>query len=342
MRFSTPLLGMMLLSSVLTFNARAQEPRRLGINTTFRTFREEIKSIQELGVGAIRVPLQWQLVRIQPNEYDWSTVDVLLKVAQSKQLEVLFSIRTTFRPIVTERSMRRSPTRSERSSIDKDEWVYFVRALANRYRGQGVTYEIENEVNDEGLWKGTQDQYLELLKAGYEAIKKADPNAVVLPSAMNCGILRNAQSGWVSEKDWKWHDGWLQRILSTRDFDVVNVHDYYFPSNIVANGLTFQSYLEHIHELMKKSGLGDRPLWITETGFVSHPADASGRMDGGSYEKQAAWLTEACQQGFKLGVQRIYWLLLGDRKGPYFGSMGLADAKGDPRPAWNAFRQFSK
>ena len=45
---------------------------------------------------------------------------------------------------------------------------------------------------------------------------------------------------------------------------------------------------------------------------------------------------EAYQQAFELGVERIYWLLLRDRKKPYFGSMGLADAKGDPRPAWNA------
>jgi hypothetical protein len=43
-----------------------------------------------------------------------------------------------------------------------------------------------------------------------------------------------------------------------------------------------------------------------------------------------------------LGVERIYWLLLRDRKEPYFGSMGLADAKGNPRPAWNALKQSIK
>jgi hypothetical protein len=342
MRMSTLLTGMMVLSSLLAFNADAQEPKRLGINTTFRTFREEIKYIEELGAGTIRVPLQWRLVKIRPGEYDWTTVDRLLKMAQTKQIEVLFNICTTSREEIQKHKGKRVPTQTDQSSTDKEEWVHFVKALAGRYRGQGVNYEIENEVNEGVFWKGTQDEYLELLKAGYDVIKKADPNARVLPSAMRCGILRNSQSGWVSEKDWKWHDGWLQRILSTKDFDVVNVHNYYFPSDITANGLTFQSYLEHIHDLMKKSGSGDRPLWITETGFVSLPTDASGRMDDGSYEKQAAWLTEAYQQAFKFGVERIYWLLLRDRKEPYFGSMGLADAKGGPRPAWNAFRQFSK
>jgi len=342
MRMSAFLIGMVLLSSSLAFDAHAERARRLGINTTFRTFREEIKYIEESGVGTIRVPLQWQLVKIQPGEYDWSTVDRLLKMVQAKQIEVLFTIRTNFSEEKQKHKRKRGAIEITPESLDKKGWVGFVGALANRYRGQGVNYEIENEVNEGAFWKGTLEQYLELLKAGYDVIKKADPNAKVLPSAMRCGILQNSQSGWVGEKAWKWHDGWLKPIFSTKKFDVVNVHDYYFPSDITANGLTFRSYLEHIHGLMKELGLGDRPIWITETGFVSLPTDASGRMDNGSYEKQAAWLTGAYQQAFEFGAERVYWLLLRDRKEAYFGSMGLVDAKGDPRPSWNAFRHFAK
>jgi hypothetical protein len=215
-----------------------------------------------------------------------------------------------------------------------------VEILANRYQGQGVNYEIESEVNETASWKGSREEYLELLKAGYEAIKKADPKTRVLPSAMGCGITRNLQLGSGGRSAWRWHDRWLQAILSTKQFDAVSVHDYYFPSEISANGLTFRSYLEHVRDVMKKLGLERFPFWITETGFVSLPADASGRMDNGSPEKQARWLTEAYQQAFELGVERIYWVLLADSKTPYFGSMGLADAKGDHRPAWNALAQF--
>ena len=341
---STFLVGMVLLSFIFVFDAHAEKARRLGINTTFRTFREEIKYIEESGVGTIRVPLQWQLIRIQPGEYDWSTVDQLLKIVQAKQIELVFTVRTNFPEEKQKQKHKRKRGAIEITpeSLDKKGWVDFVGSLANRYRGQGVNYEIENEVNEEAFWKGTLEQYLELLNAGYDVIKKADPNAKVLPSAMRCGILQNSQSSWVGEKAWKWHDGWLKPILSTKKFDVVNVHDYYFPSGITANGLTFRSYLQHIHDLMKESGLGDRPIWITETGFVSLPTDASGRMDNGSYEKQAAWLTEAYQQAFEFGAERVYWLLLRDRKEAYFGSMGLVDAKGDPRPSWNAFRQLTK
>ena len=342
-RMSALLIGMTLFFSIFTFNVQAQGTSRLGLNTTLRTFGEEIKYIQELGVSTIRVPLQWQLVRIRPGEYDWSTIDRLVKATQTKQIEVLFTIRTTFR----EETKKPKPKKGaipqiSPPSVDREHWVHFVETLANRYRGQGVNYEIENEVNGEAFWKGTSEEYLELLKAGYDVIKKADPQAKVLPSAMGCGIVRNFQLELERQEAWKWHDSWLQPIFSTKKFDVVNIHNYYFPSDIVANGLTFRSYLEHIQDLMKKSGLGDRPIWITETGFVSLPVDASGRMDYGSPEKQAQWLKEAYQQAFELGVERIYWLLLRDRKEPYFGSMGLADAKGNPRPVWNALYQLGK
>jgi len=341
-RTSVFLIAMLLISSVLAFNAHAERAKRLGINTTFRTFREEIKSIEELGAGTIRVPLQWQLIKIQKGQYDWSAVDQLLKVVQAKQLEVLFTLRTNFPKEAQKHRRKRVAIEIHPESLDKKEWVHFVETLANRYRGKRVSYEIENEVNEETFWKGTLEQYVELLEAGYDVIKKADPNANVLPSAMKCGILQNSQAGWVGEKAWKWHDGWLKPIFSTRKFDVVNIHNYYFPSEIAANGLTFRSYLQHIHGLMKESGLGDRPIWITETGFVSLPTDAGGRRDDGSNEKQAAWLAEAYQQAFEFGAERVYWLLLRDGKEAYFGSMGLEDAKGDPRPSRNTFRQFAK
>jgi len=342
MRMSRLLIGTVLLSSILAYHAHAQGAGRLGINTTFHTLREEIKYIEESGVSTIRVPLQWQLIKIRPGEYDWGSVDRLLKSVQTKQIEVLFTIRTNFPEGPQKPIRKRGAIQLTPELLDKKEWVGFVGTLAHRYRGQGVKYEIENEVNEAAFWKGTLEEYLELLRAGYDAIKKADPNAKVLPSAMRCGILQNSQSGWVGEKGWKWHDGWLKQIFSTKKFDVVNVHNYYFPSDIIANGLTFRSYLQHIHDLMKESGLGDRPIWITETGFVSLPTVAGGRTDNGSYEKQAVWLTEAYRQAFEFGVERVYWLLLRDRKETYFGSMGLADSKDNLRPSWNAFRQFAK
>ena len=357
-RVSRLLIGILLFFSIWTFNAQAQEVKRLGLNTTIRNVGEEIKSIQELGVSLIRMPLEWQLIKVRPGEYDWTVIDRLVKAAQTRQVEVLLTIRSRWE---TEKEKTQKYKAKKGSiqitpinppSVNKEQWIHFVETLANRYRGQGVNYEIGNEVNEETSWRGTLEEYLELLTLGYDVIKKADPQAKVLPSAMGCGILRNYKSGLVRQEAWKWHDSWLQSILSTKKFDVVNVHNYYFPSDIVANGLIFRTYLEHIQELMRRSGVGDRPIWITEIGYVSSPTETGGRIetgslietggrkDNGSPEKQARWLTEAYQQAFELGVERIYWYLLHDRKEIYFGSMGLADSKGNPRLAWDALKKF--
>ena len=99
------LTSTMFVSSILIFNAHAQEVGRLGLNTALRTFGEDIKSMQELGVSTMRVPLQWQLVRIRPGKYDWSTVDRLLKAAQTKNIEVLFTLRTLFREETKNKSL---------------------------------------------------------------------------------------------------------------------------------------------------------------------------------------------------------------------------------------------
>lgn len=346
MRMTALLIGVMLLLSILVLNARAQESSRIGLNSTLHSFGEDLKSLQKLGVSAIRMPLQWQFIKLSPGEYDWRTVDRFVKEAQARQIDVLFNIRTTFpsKPIKSgpKRGIIQTSPQITPPSMDAQEWIRFVKILADHYRGQGVNYEIENEVNETASWKGTLDEYLELLKAGYDAIKKADPKAKVLPSAMGSGITRTYQLGSGDQKVWKWHDSWLEPILSTKRFDAVSVHNYYFPSDIVVNEATFHSYLEHIREMMKKSGLGDRPIWITETGFVGAPTNASGRMDKGSPEKQSLWLKEAYEQAAQSGVERMYWLLIRDRKEPYFGSMGLADEKGEPRPVWNTVKQFGR
>ncbi len=331
-----------LLVSVLALDCQAIESGRFGMNTGPRAFQTDTKSISELGIGSVRLPLQWQMVEPRPGQFDWSTTDRIVETAEAKQVQVLFTLRCISSWGTKEQTVERSIYHSASAPKDMNEWTRYVKELATRYRGRGVHYEIDNEVNGPTFWSGTLDEYLELLKASYGAIKEADPQARVLPSAMACKIVRNFKSAGFQSEEWKRHDTWLRAILSTKAFDVVSVHDYYFPSGIVANGLTFQSYLDHIREMMSEAGVADRPIWITETGFVSKPTNASGRLDDGSPQKQAQWLKQAFRQAQENGVERFFWIMVRDRKEAYFGSMGLANADGNPRPAWTAVMQLIK
>ncbi|MBI4832049.1 MAG: beta-galactosidase [Candidatus Lindowbacteria bacterium] len=331
---------MLLLVSIVALDCQAVESKRIGLNAGPKAFGESIKYTGDLGIGSMRVVVQWQLVEPSPGQFDWTTTDRIVDTAQAKNVEVLFTLRSISSWGTKQETQQRSIYRSGSAPSDMKQWTQFLEALAGRYKGRGVHYEIENEVNGPTFWSGTVEEYVELLKASYPVIKQADPDARVLPSAMACKIVRNFKPG--RNEEWNRHDEWLRAILSTKSFDAVSVHNYYFPSEIVANGLTFRGYLDHIRDLMKEAGVSERPIWITEAGYVSRTTDASGRKDKGTPEKQAKWLKEAYQQAFESGVERVFWLLLRDREEAYFGSMGLADANGKPRPAWNAMKQLTK
>jgi hypothetical protein len=220
------------------------------------------------------------------------------------------------------------------ASLPKDmsRWEAFVSALAGRYKGRNVAYEIENEPNSD-FWSGTMDDYLALLKATFAAIMRSDPQATVLSGALACHPAFNYPNDSVTQKQNQAFDDWQNAILATRAFNTIAVHDYYFPDHAV-NGWTFATYLAHVRDLAAAAGCDKCPIWITETGYVSRPQKAGTRTDPGSPQAQAQWLGQSLQQAFAHGVERVYWLFLKDHPGArYFASMGLGDAGGKARPA---------
>ncbi len=69
-----------------------------------------------------------------------------------------------------------------------EDWAEFLSALATRYRGRIHAYELWNEPNLAREWgqrKPDPRQYLQLLKAGYQAIKQADPSALVISAGLS-------------------------------------------------------------------------------------------------------------------------------------------------------------
>ena len=74
------------------------------------------------------------------------------------------------------------------------DWSDFLGALAARYRGRIQAYEIWNEPNLDREWGGKKpdpNAYTSMLKASYQAIKAADPDALVV-SAGPAGALTSS------------------------------------------------------------------------------------------------------------------------------------------------------
>jgi hypothetical protein len=68
------------------------------------------------------------------------------------------------------------------------DWSDFLTALATRYRGRITTYEIWNEPNIDREWGNKRPDpvaYTSMLKSSYQAIKTADPQALVVSAGMS-------------------------------------------------------------------------------------------------------------------------------------------------------------
>src|SRR5437870_3180653 len=77
------------------------------------------------------------------------------------------------------------------------DWTDFLTALATRYRGRIHAYEIWNEPNLDREWGDSQPNakaYTAMLKASYQAIKAADPQALVVSAGMSPTTTNNAQA----------------------------------------------------------------------------------------------------------------------------------------------------
>jgi Cellulase (glycosyl hydrolase family 5) len=312
---------------------KAPPDQRLGINPwDMQSFLSDTPGYIGTNVGSIRIDLPWQQVQPRPGVFDWDALDSVVRTARTNGMDVLITLRAISSWGTKLPANSKDLYHGASLPLDMSRWETFVSAMADRYRGGGVAYEIENEPNSK-FWSGTMDEYLTLLKATFAVITRSDPQARVLSGALACHTAFTYPDSATTEKQNQSFDTWQKAILATHAFNTIGVHDYYFPDAAV-NGWTFVSFLDHVADLARTTGCDKCPIWVTETGYVSRPQRAGMRTDAGSPQAQARWAAEAFRQAFGHMVERVYWLFLKDHPNTgYFASMGLTDMRGTARPA---------
>ena len=138
---------------------------------------------------------------------------------------------------------------------------------------------------------GAPNEYLQMLRLGYRAVKEANPDAIVVSGALTPTGINNPAIA-VDDKVY------LQRLLAinqgeaARYFDALGVHVTAGPnapddsvaspthSRATCNGgwanhssFFFTRYQE-LYEVMRAAGITDKPIWITEVGWpvATNPA----------------------------------------------------------------------
>jgi polysaccharide biosynthesis protein PslG len=253
----------------------------------FETTRRDLGLVNEMGFGWVKQRFEWRY--IEPHvkgQYDWGEPDRIVDAIDKADLKVIARIDN--QPKWT-RNDDSWPTPGPPEKLS--DWGDFMGAMAARYKGRIQAYEIWNEPNLAREW-GNQPpnprEYVEMLKVAYKAIKKSDPDAVVITA----GLSPTTTTGRVAMPDLDFAKAMY--AAGAKDyFDMLGVHAAGFkappelsPDEIARDrrynngeGAAGRIYgfrhAEDLRQVMVANGDASKRVAVLEFGWTSDPRPAS-------------------------------------------------------------------
>ena len=312
--------------------------------------------VRGAGFNWVKQQLRWEWVEKNgKGQFEWRTPDLIVDLAAARGLKVLFSV--TAAP---QWANGGNPVTSP--PLNPNDLADFFRAMATRYKGRVGAYEVWNEQNlscaEWGCKPVNAADYVNLLRLSYQAIKAADPSAIVISGALT-------PTGW--------NDGttaiddvvFLDQMYAAglKNYcDAIGAHPNGFdnpPGDWVDRSTDSNAQMkghpsfyfrraEQLRDIMVKYGDGNKKMWITEVGWTTlnqNPDYAYGAHT--SEAEQAQFLVDAIKMAKNWGwVQALFvWNLNfqtvvppSDEKYPY----GIVRSDWSPRPAYTALQQMAK
>jgi hypothetical protein len=207
-------------------------------------------------------------------------------------------------------------------------WGNFVYHAVNRYKHQGVkVWEMWNEPDWGFFWCSNGDHrasYAQLLRVGYLAAKRADPDATVLFGGMFY---------WT---DPGFFEGTLDILRNMPDaaannyfFDVVAYHFYVNPYNL--------NIAAQARGHMASRGINPKPIWVNETNLpLCGERYACPRQYSGTQRDQAAFQLQTMALSYALGIDKVFGFQLYDDGNTE--DFGYIRNNGTTREAYTAFQ----
>jgi hypothetical protein len=266
----------------------------LGLSASVRLYSgrarcEEVRLAQATGVRAVREDLSWALAEPQPNRYNWSVYDNVVRTATESGLLLL--------PVLDDSPAWAAPTGASLPS-SPGAYAAFVGAAVARYGPGGafwranphlparplVWYELWNEPY---FAEGNRDPgvYARLAQAATIAGRAANPSArFLIEGDTSYQTSGGGQSDWIA--------GMYAAVPDLgKYFDALAVHPYGGdPAIYTPQGDTAEQpgRIEQAHGELAAHGDGSKPIWVTEIGWST----CSGADVCVSEAQQAAYLHE--------------------------------------------------
>jgi len=243
------------------------------------------------------------------------------------------------------------------------DYLDFLFAFASRYKGRIRAYEIWNEPNLAREWGGhapNAAEYVNMLRAAYRTIKRADPNAMII----SAGLTPTGTQPPIAVPDDVYLEQMYQAMGGSSDgyFDVLGVHAAGYkappelsPDEAAANpdygGERFFCFrrVEDLRAIMERYGDSHKQIAILEFGWTSDPRSMSPyHWHAVTEEQKAAYMVRAYQWARDhwsdwIGLMSLIYVADPDwtaENEEYWWAITNPD--GTPRPAYKAVKGMNK
>lgn len=316
-----------------------------------------LDAVNEAGFSWIRVQVRWSSIEPTPGVYRFDHLDRLVDRARQRNIRVMASV-------------LKAPTWATADGStglpeDVEPFGAVTQRLAEHFRGRIDAYEIWNEQNLAFETGGYVDvgRYVDVLKAGYQGVKAADSNAIVVfgglsPTGVNDPTIAIDDAAYLSQL-YAYNDGEAKQyydVLGTHPGSACNPPDTSWPDNpgCAAGWRDHNSHyfrrVEDIRQVMIANGEEHKQIWLTEFGWSSSPTPAPGQEFAAyvSEQQQAAYIVRAFE------IARTEWPWMGvmflwnlnfatiadDENHMTYWSVLASDWS--PRPAFKALKEMPK
>jgi GH35 family endo-1,4-beta-xylanase len=228
-----------------------------------------LKLVREMGARSIVEFFPWAYYHAEDGGFAWGHPDLVIDHASAQGLKVIARIGLT--------PDWARPDDTPLNYLDKesyDDLALFASEFAQRYHDTVTHIIIWNEPNLSYEWgyrPTTAQDYVDLLKVVYPAIKAASPETKVLAGAL-APTLEPQGSQWAIN-DLTYLDE-MYNAGAKEYFDGLAVHAYgltFPPESEPGEELLNFRRVELVRQVMEDHEDGDTPIMITETGWNDHP-----------------------------------------------------------------------
>jgi hypothetical protein len=227
----------------------------------------------------------WADSNPSPGVYDFTNLDKLMKLAQSHNAELLY---TLGRPPqwASSRPTAKGPYGPGQCAAPNNlkDWDDYLSAIATHAAGKIKYWEVWNEPDDPRFYCGDIATMVTLAQHANRILKKIDPRAVILSPAVTGGPGPE----------------WIGQFLSSGGaslIDVVSFHGYWSSKAEDVNTVV-ASY----QAVMKANNIATKPLWDTEASWAGF-----GKNPIANHSQRAAFLAKYYLLQWSDGVSRFIW-----------------------------------